>query len=219
MRINKFVALASGLSRRGADAVIAQGRILVNDVLPQVGQDITESDVVTLDKERLTPPNATQTIMLNKPADYVVSRDGQGSKTVYDLLPPNLQYLKPIGRLDKNSSGLLLFTDDGALAHKLTHPSFQKTKVYEITLDRALKQQDETTIRTTGITLEDGISKLGLKALTSDRLRWQVTMHEGRNRQIRRTFAALYYLVTNLHRTQFGTYSLGQLPSGQNKKI
>lgn len=158
--------------------------------------------------------------MLHKPVGCVVSREGQGSHTIYDLLPADFQQLKPIGRLDKDSSGLLLLTNDGALAQELTHPQFQKVKIYEVTLDRPLQPLHRQMIADIGITLDDGRSILGLERLhdNSDTA-WRVTMHEGRNRQIRRTFAALGYTVITLHRTQFGTYSLGSLAPGAYQRI
>src|SRR5256885_16513224 len=113
MRINKFVAVASGLSRRAADAAIAAGRVRVHGQPATAGQDLAEPDAVTPDGQPLTTPAAFTTILLNKPAGFVVSRSGQGARTIYELLPPKLHQLKPIGRLDKNSSGLLLLTNNG----------------------------------------------------------------------------------------------------------
>lgn len=209
MRINKFVALATGLSRRRADELIARGDITVNGARVSAGLDITETDKVMLDGKVMVAPQQTTTIILNKPVGYVVSRDGQGSRTIYDLLPPAYQNLKPVGRLDKDSSGLLVLTDDGNLAHQLTHPSFQKTKIYEAMLDKPLQPLHHQIINDRGILLEDGISRLQLsRQQDGDDTHWVVTMHEGRNRQIRRTFAALGYTVTTLHRTHFGPYSL-----------
>ncbi|HEX3569149.1 MAG TPA: pseudouridine synthase [Candidatus Saccharimonadales bacterium] len=208
MRINRFIASATGMSRRVADAAIRQGQVSVNDQPPQPGQDITNSDVVTYRGRRLRLA-ATQTIILNKPVGYVVSREGQGSRTIYDLLPPELHHLKPIGRLDKDSSGLLLLTNDGQLAQELTHPKYQKTKMYEVTLDAPLQPLHRQMIAEIGLQLEDGRSKLGLERLRDGNdTAWRVTMQEGRNRQIRRTFTALGYEVITLHRTQFGTYAL-----------
>jgi 23S rRNA pseudouridine2605 synthase len=215
MRINKFVASASGMSRRAADAAIEQGRVLVDGQRAQPGQDITEQHRITLDGTPLHAPSVMQTIMLNKPEGVVVSRRGQGSRTIYDLLPPELHALKPVGRLDKESSGLLLLTTNGDLAHNLTHPSFQKTKIYEVTLNQRLAPLHRQMISEQGIQLEDGPSQLGLERLQeSDDRQWRVIMHEGRNRQIRRTFDALGYGVTRLHRTQFGAYELGSLKPG-----
>jgi 23S rRNA pseudouridine2605 synthase len=125
MRLNKFIAQSTGLSRRAADAAIAQGRVSVNGREAALGKEVGESDTVVLDNSAITPAVNTVTIMLNKPVGYVCSRNGQGSKTVYDLLPPEYQQLKPVGRLDKDSSGLLLMTNDGDLAYELTHPSIR----------------------------------------------------------------------------------------------
>src|SRR5436190_1625361 len=134
MRINQFIARATGMSRRAADKVIQQGRVTVNNTPVSSGQNVAETDQVHLDGKPLKI-KATTTIVLNKPVGYVCSRDGQGSPTVYDLLPQTLHHLKPVGRLDKDSSGLLLMTNDGNLANELTHPRNQKQKVYQITIN------------------------------------------------------------------------------------
>jgi pseudouridine synthase len=212
MRINKYIAASTGLSRRAADKAVQEGRVQVNGHIILTATDITDHDSVMLDGQLLDKPKVEHTtILLHKPAGYVVSRDGQGSKTVYDLLPPELATLKPVGRLDKDSSGLLLMTDDGQLAHELTHPSFQKLKLYEVTLDHPLQPLHRQMISEMGITLDDGPSRLGLERLIDgDDQQWRVTMSEGRNRQIRRTFAALGYTVAKLHRTHFGAYALPQ---------
>jgi 23S rRNA pseudouridine2605 synthase len=216
MRLNKYIAAATGLSRRAADTVILEDRVRINGQTPSAGQQVQEGDSVTLDSRPITPPVNTITIMLNKPAGYVTSRAGQGSRTVYDLLPEELHNLKPIGRLDKESSGLLLMTTDGELAHQLTHPSFEKTKVYEITLDTPLLPLHRQLISDHGVTLEDGVSRFSIERMSDgDDRRWRITMHEGRNRQIRRTFAALGYTVIKLHRTHFGKYQLADTPAGK----
>lgn len=211
MRINKFVAGASGISRRAADAAVQEGRVMVNGSIPQLGQAVNTGDIVLLDGNQLTRPEEPMTIMLNKPIGYVASRDGQGSKTVYDLLPAELHALKPVGRLDKDSSGLLLLTNDGAMANRLTHPSFGKQKTYIATLDKPLNDNSLEQILH-GVRVEDYTSRLLLKQLGANN--YEVKMFEGRNRQIRRTFSVLNYTVTKLHRTDFGEYSLGDLASG-----
>lgn len=213
MRINKFIAQATGLSRRKADEAIAAGRVTVDGKAAEQGMNITGAERITLDTSAITPDVKTQTIMLNKPVGYVVSRDGQGSKTVYDLFPQELHHLKPVGRLDKESSGLLLMTNDGDLAHELTHPSRQKVKVYEIALNKPLQPLHRQMISDHGVQLDDGPSKFELEKITDDST-WKVTMREGRNRQIRRTFVTLGYEVISLHRTQFGPYSLDTLQPG-----
>ena len=214
MRINKFVAQATGLSRRAADHAINEGRVSLNTRAAQLGDNVEEGDSVILDSQRLNLAAKT-TIIFNKPAGYVCSRQGQGSRTIYDLLPAELHALKPVGRLDKDSSGLLVLTNDGQLAHELTHPRFAKTKVYEATLDKPLEPLHHQMINDHGIQLEDGLSKLTLAKLNVNGLEWQVTMSEGRNRQIRRTFEALGYAVTKLHRTHFGPYSLNGVNKGE----
>ncbi|HSX46215.1 MAG TPA: pseudouridine synthase [Candidatus Saccharimonadia bacterium] len=214
MRINKFVAQASGLSRRAADRAIEEGRVKVNGQSADIGVEISEGDSVTFDGQSLSLPTETTTIMLNKPTGYVSSRQGQGNRTIYELLPPQYRNLKPVGRLDKDSSGLILLTDDGELANQLTHPSYGKTKIYEITLDKPLEPLHRQMISDHGVRLDDGPSKLALEKLQANGLEWRVTMTEGRNRQIRRTFAALGYDVDKLHRINFGNYTLGTLKEG-----
>ena len=212
MRINKYIAQSTGISRRMADAAVASGRVSLNGVEAGPGSAVAEGDVVTLDGRTVTAVETTTTVLFNKPVGYVVSRDGQGSQTIYDILPQQYRLLKPIGRLDKDSSGLLLLTNDGTLANELTHPRYQKTKVYEVTLGKPLAPLHRQMISDHGINLEDGLSRLQLDRITDgDDTRWLVTMHEGRNRQIRRTFESLSYYVKALHRTQFGPYYLGDL--------
>jgi len=240
MRINKYLASATGLSRRSADEAVANGRVTVNGKTAEQGSQVTPTDVVALDGRSVHAPVAHTTIILHKPVGFVVSRSGQGSRTIYDILPPQYHRLNPIGRLDKDSSGLLLLTDDGNLAHELAHPSRQKTKIYEVTLDKPLQPLHHQMISDYGVMLEDGpskfqITRLGLpagheaQAKPLGRRRHNseftsksapegkallVTMHEGRNRQIRRTFEALGYSVQTLHRTHFGPYMLGNLKAG-----
>jgi 23S rRNA pseudouridine2605 synthase len=215
MRINKYIALATPLSRRDADKAIQAGRVTVNGQIPETGQEVTDADVVTLDSKPITPAVKT-TILFNKPAGYVCSRDGQGSQTIFELLPPEYQRLQSVGRLDKNSSGLLLLTNDGELANELTHPSREKRKVYEVVLGKALEPLHRQMIQDHGVQLDDGVSKFELaRRDDGDDRDWQITMHEGRNRQIRRTFQALGYEVLRLHRTTFGPYEINDLPVGK----
>ena len=222
MRLNKFIAHATGMARREADEAILNGRISVNGKVANIGQDVDEqSDIIKLDGKQIALPATTTVIMLNKPIGYVCSRNAQAkdAKTVYELLPSNLRQLKTIGRLDKDSSGLILLTDDGDMAHKLTHPSFAKTKEYIIELDHPLAPLHQQMIADFGINLADGPSKLLLERLNDERTKFRVIMHEGRNRQIRRTFAALGHQVMSLHRISFGPYQLGDLPSGEYKRV
>ncbi len=214
MRINKYLAQATGISRRAADRVLLQGKVTVNGIPAATGVDVGTTDTVMLNGRELQLPASFTTIMLNKPAGYICSRDGQGGRTIYDLLPKDLHTLKPIGRLDKDTSGLLLLTNDGKRAQELTHPKYQKEKRYEVKLHKPLTEADFVTITTNGVTIDDGVSTLGLESLDAHKTRWKVIMHEGRNRQIRRTFEALGYRIVSLHRTNFGPYELGKLEPG-----
>ena len=223
MRINRFVALSTGTSRRRADELIAQGKVQVNGRLASPGQDIGTQDQVIVGVISISAPQQPTTIMLNKPVGYVCSRAGQGNKTIYDILPLELNNLKPAGRLDKDSSGLLLLTDDGQLANKLTHPSFEKEKVYEVVLDKPLTDSDQHKIKQ-GVTIETYVSRLRLQKLATDKhlvsnSYFLVTLTEGKNRQIRRTFLALGYNVLKLHRTTVGQYQLGNLTSGKYRVL
>lgn len=163
-------------------------------------------------------------LLFNKPVGYICSRRQQGdTPTIYKLLPPEFSQLKVAGRLDKDSCGLLLLTDDGDAIFKLTHPKFSKEKVYQVGLSRPLDPEDFAKINE-GIMLEDGKSDMRVKPLkhpatqTGDYF-YKVTMHEGRNRQIRRTFGGLRYTVNHLERTQFGPYALKQLRGQQFLQI
>lgn len=207
------------MSRRAADTAIDQGRVLVNGKPPSMGQQIDSTDTVTLDGRTLEGKSETVTILLNKPVGYVVSRDGQGNKSVYEVLPEQMHRLKPVGRLDKDSSGLLLLTNDGQLAQELTHPKFEKIKKYKIALNKDLSEADYKEVSQAGVMLEDGLSSFQLKPVNQQRKEWKVEMTEGRNRQIRRTFEALGYSVVKLHRTHFGPYELGTLPIGEFIRI
>jgi 23S rRNA pseudouridine2605 synthase len=216
MRLNQYIALHTGISRRSADRLIKEGRVNVNGQAPLIGHQVTEHDKIEVSGLKIKHKPKLTTIMLNKPVGYVCSRNGQGSQTIYDLIPEDLHNLKPVGRLDKDSSGLLLMTNDGHLANELTHPSYQKQKVYLVELDKPLEPQDAKKLES-GVTLEDGLSQLSLKQLKGGVM--EVKIYEGRNRQIRRTFSSLGYKVEKLHRTHFGSYSLKLLSTGKWKNI
>lgn len=204
-----------GISRREADSQIEAGRVQVNGAPARLGHVIQPGrDDITIDNGQNVSQSAKKFtyILMNKPLGTVCSRRKQGDvPTIYELLPPHLHHLKVAGRLDKDSCGLLLLTDDGDTIFKLTHPKFNKQKIYIVRLDRPLKQDDQDKI-ITGIEIEDGISQFQVKPSDSEEPNeYTVTMHEGRNRQIRRTFKQLGYTVTFLQRTEFGEYKLSTL--------
>lgn len=219
LRLNKYLATNLGVSRREADNLISAGKVLVNKKPAEIGARVEESDEVIVDGRVISSVSLIY-LALNKPAGYVCSRKRQGdTPTMYELLPEKYQSLKSVGRLDKDSSGLILLTNDGDFAFQMTHPKFVKTKIYEARIDRALEPLHQQMIADFGVQLPDGRSQLGLEKLDDDRTFWRITMSEGRNRQIRRTFEALGYKITALHRTNFGRYGLSGLESGKYIEI
>ena len=215
-RLNKYLAFHLGVSRRQADDIITKKPITINGQPAQIGARVQPGDTVAINGQPIGPRKRPTYLYMHKPTGYVCSRKRQGdTPTIFALLPRKYHNLKPVGRLDANSSGLLLLTDDGDFAFRHTHPKFHKTKQYVVTLNMALQPLHQQMIADYGVALEDGPSRLGLTRLGDSRVRWNVTMAEGRNRQIRRTFATLGYTVIGLHRTSFGRYSLGRLKPGQ----
>lgn len=220
VRLNKYLALNSGLSRRQADELIERGYVTVNGAVAQLGSQVRPGDTVLVKGKEVEPDTAYIYLALHKPVGYVCSRKQQGDNpTIYELVPQEYHALKPVGRLDRDSSGLLLLTNDGDFAHQMTHPSHYKVKRYEVSIDRALEPLHQQMINDFGVDLPDGKSQLTLERVSDDRTQWIVTMTEGRNRQIRRTFDALGYAVTSLHRTDFGAYHLGELAPGALQEV
>jgi 23S rRNA pseudouridine2605 synthase len=215
LRLNKYLALQLGISRREADQLIEEGRVTINGTRAQLGARFLDGDKISVKGKEITSKADLVYLLFNKPVGYVCSRRAQGDNpTIYALLPEKYHHLKPVGRLDKDSSGLLLLSNDGDFAFRMTHPKFRKTKVYEVQLDHPLEPLHQQMISDYGIQLEDGVSKFTVQRLENKKDTYEVTMSEGRNRQIRRTFTALGYTVTALHRTHFGNYILGDIPSG-----
>ena len=221
IRLNKFLAERVGLSRREADVAIERGMVTVNGEVAKIGARVVAGDVVKYEGRSVDFEKEFSYVAFNKPVGYVCSRRAQGdAPTIYELLPEGMRSLKTVGRLDKDSSGLILLTDDGDFALAMTHPRFYKDKVYEVKLDRELEPLHQQEIAEFGVMLPDGLSKLGLTRLSDQsRAEWRVLMHEGRNRQIRRTFEALGYRVVGLHRIQFGKYMLSGLEEGKFEEV
>jgi len=217
VRVNRFVAAASGLSRRAADLAVAGDRVRVDGEAAGVGSDVADGAVVTLDGAVLSLPERHRYVMLNKPVGYVCSRVRQGdAPTVYELLPAEFSGLRPVGRLDRDSSGLLLLSDDGDFIFKLTHPSQDKTKIYRVKLARPLSASDIEWLES-GVELEDGPSVLKVEAIAGRTV--TVSLHEGRNRQLRRTFGQIDNGIIDLQRVSMGEYRLDDLPVGRWREI
>lgn len=215
VRLNKLLALRLGTSRRESDDMIEAGRVHIDGTIAQLGSRVSKDSIVLVDGQPILSDVAHRYVLFNKPVGYVCSRKAQGDNpTIYDIIPADMFALKPVGRLDKDSSGLIVLTNDGDFAHQMTHPTFRKVKVYQVSLDKPLEPLHQQMIADYGIEIGDGTSKLSLERRDDVRQDWTVTMSEGRNRQIRRTFASLGYEVVSLHRVSFGPYELGSLESG-----
>lgn len=215
VRLNKHLALVLGISRREADDLIKQGRVTLAGEVARLGAQISPPAEVEVDSKPIAQSQEYTYLLFNKPVGYVCSRRQQGDNpTIYNVLPEKYHHLKPVGRLDKDSSGLILLTNDGDFAYQMTHPQFRKVKIYEVQLARPLEPLHQQMISDYGVMLEDGKSQF---LIEKEEVGYKITMHEGRNRQIRRTFAALGYTVTQLHRSIFGNYSLGDIKPGEFK--
>ena len=217
LRLNKFLANAGVCSRREADEFIQAGVVTVNgEVVTELGTKILRSDEVKFHDTPVTLEKKVY-VLLNKPKDYVTtSDDPQQRKTVMDLVKnvcPERIY--PVGRLDRNTTGVLLLTNDGDLASKLTHPKFLKKKVYHVHLDKNVTAHDLQQIRD-GITLEDGEIKADAVdyADENDKSQVGIEIHSGKNRIVRRIFESLGYRVTKLDRVQFAGLTKKNLRRG-----
>ena len=217
LRLNKFLANAGVCSRREADEFIQAGVVTVNgEVVTELGTKILRTDEV---KFHDTPVSLEKKVyvLLNKPMDYVTtSDDPQQRKTVMDLVKDVCpERIYPVGRLDRNTTGVLLLTNDGDLASKLTHPKFLKKKVYHVHLDKNLTSHDMDQIRE-GITLEDGEIKADAVEYADEHDKSQVgiEIHSGKNRIVRRIFESLGYRVTKLDRVQFAGLTKKNLRRG-----
>jgi len=213
VRLNRFLAAAGLGSRRHCDELIVAGRVTINGkVCTNFSAQPDTRDHVKVDG-KLVQVAPALTIMLNKPAGFVSTRkDLHARDTVFDLLPEKFSRLFTIGRLDTQTQGLLLLTNDGELAQRLTHPRFKIDKQYEVTLDRPWDPALAPKLKR-GILLDGQRAKIaGLRSVSPTRLR--VTLRQGINRQIRRMFQAVGYRVKDLLRVRVGNLRLGNLPRG-----
>lgn len=226
IRLNKYLAHTTGISRREADEYISRGRVLINGTPAILGATIDPASVkISIDGNAVSTAVKNYTyLLLNKPVGYICSRRQQAdTPTIYALLPPQYHDLKVAGRLDKDSCGLLLLTDDGDTIFHLTHPKFHKQKTYLVSLNASLSEEDQQAIQK-GVQLEDGVSKFVIELTKSDTENqppntYSALLSEGRNRQIRRTFKALDYQVIALKRTDLGPYHIDDLQPGQFKEV
>ena len=217
IRLNKYMANAGICSRREADEYITAGKVKVNgEVVKELGTKISRNDVVEYDDKVVTPERKCY-VLLNKPKDCVTtSDDPNGRLTVMDLVKGACnERIYPVGRLDRNTTGVLLLTNDGDLASKLTHPKFVKKKIYHVWTDKDITEEDMQRIAD-GIELEDGeIHADAISYVSDDRNQAGIEIHSGRNRIVRRIFEHLGYRVVKLDRVYFAGLTKKNLPRGR----
>lgn len=218
-RLNKYLGLCLGLSRRAADRLLETGRVQLNGGVARPGQSLNpEQDELMFDGQKVRPPQQLQYLILNKPEDCLVTRqDPQGRRTVYHLIPERWQHLHPVGRLDRDSCGLLLLTNDGALSQRLLHPRHKVLKAYRVRVNLpATAAQIQQLCQ--GIALDEGRTQPAHIAWlegASDRSWLRFEIKEGKKRQIRRMCKAVGLRVLYLQRDSLGPIRLGQLAEGQ----
>ncbi len=214
-RLQKFLSRAGVASRRKAEALIEEGAVTVNGVRANLGQRVTDGDVVRVNGVQAVV-QTQRTFLLNKPVGVLSSvSDDRGRKTVLELLP-KVPGLHPVGRLDLDSEGLLLVTNDGALTLSLTHPRYEHEKAYRVWCAEAPLERDMAALRG-GVQLEDGPAQAFSAELALGGC--VVVLREGRNRQVRRMLAALGYRVTRLQRTRVAHLTLGNLRPGEWREL
>lgn len=218
IRLNRFISNAGICSRREADKYIAAGVVSINgQIVTELGTKVSPDDEVRFDNRLLTPERKVY-VLLNKPRDVVTTTDDpHADRTVMELVKGACEErIYPVGRLDRNTTGLLLFTNDGELSKRLTHPSHKVEKVYQVTLDKVVSVNDMQKI-TDGIELEDGpISADGITFVEGqDKDTIGIEIHSGRNRIVRRIFESLGYRVKSLDRVSFAGLTKKNLPRGK----
>ena len=226
IRLNKYLSHAGVASRRAADELIKEGRVQVNGaVVKEMGYKVKVKDKILFDNKLLSLEKKYY-LLLNKPKDYITTvKDEKDRKTVMELLRGAFEQIKsiekprlyPVGRLDRNTTGVLLITNDGEIAQKLTHPSSEVRKVYHVILDKSLRKDDFNKIAEGGVVLEDGIAEVDEIAYPNPKNKAEIgiQIHTGKNRFIRRLFESLDYEVEKLDRVFFAGLTKKDLPRGR----
>lgn len=222
MRINQYIASAGITSRRKADELIEKGRVKVNGaILNSPGYHVEEGDVVEVDGVRITPAERKVYYLLNKPAGYVTSTaDKEGRPLVTELVPDEVRVF-PVGRLDLNTTGLLILTNDGELSNRLMHPSHEFSKRYLVRVQGIVTRAEAARLEK-GIDIGGFVtSPADVHLLKHDRNSTlaEIVIHEGKNRQVRRMFKAIGHPVLELCRTGLGNLEIGRLAVGQCRKL
>ena len=222
-RLNKYIALCTGCSRREADKYIESGLVKLNDSkVKDLSTRVNDADKVTL-KDKKLKLSPYSTYIFNKPAGYITTRkDEKGRKTIYDLLPENIRKLKPVGRLDKDSSGLIILTNDGDLINMLTHPKFHVPKKYRVVVDGKFNM---TTAKNFIEGIDIGESQmahaevLSFLKMNDGSIELILLLHQGFNRQIRRMLEKVNCKVISLKRLSIATLNLSNLKRGESKSV
>ena len=222
VRLNKYIASSGLCSRRKADELIEQGCVSVNgQAVKELGYLVQPKDKVFVNKKLISPAKHKY-YRFFKPAGYITTReDDQGRTTIYDLLPEELFSLKPVGRLDKDSTGLLILTNDGDLINALTHPSIKVPKVYLVSINSSIHRHELEQLAN-GIELEPGkiaYADIEVLEMDSSHTEMRITLYQGMNRQIRKMFKHVGYEVKTLKRIQHATLTIDGLKRGEFKPI
>ena len=221
-RLNKYIASSGMCSRRKADELIESGSVMVNGKkITELGYIVQPKDKVFVDGKMIHPVKH-EYYRFYKPAGYITTADDEkGRKTIYDLLPKNLHHLKPVGRLDKDSTGLIILTNDGDLINQLTHPSVKVPKLYRVAINDKITQNDIDRMNK-GIEIEPGktaYAQVDVLECNDDGTVMEILLYQGLNRQIRKMFEALKHKVISLKRIQHATLTLEGLKRGEFKPI
>ncbi len=222
IRLNKYIASSGLCSRRDADELIAQGKVSINGKkVTELGYLVQPNDKVFVDK-KLIRPVKHEYYRFYKPAGYITtSVDEKGRKTIYDLLPETMFHLKPVGRLDKDSTGLLILTNDGDLINELTHPSVKVPKVYLVSVDGKVHPHQLEQLAN-GVEIEKGkmaYADITVLEIDNKHTTMQITLYQGLNRQIRKMFEYIGFEVKSLKRIQHANINLDGLKRGEFKPI
>ncbi|HJS95060.1 MAG TPA: pseudouridine synthase [Solirubrobacteraceae bacterium] len=219
MRLGKYLATAGAASRRASEEIVRAGRVTVDGrTITDPAHDVSDKSAVTVDGKRVSTARERVIYALNKPSGVVsTARDPQGRPTVVTMVPQT-ERLYPVGRLDIDTTGLILLTNQGELAHRLTHPSFEVEKTYRAVVGGPALHERTLQAMRDGVELEDGrTSPAQVRRVSADTL--EITIHEGRKRQVKRMCEAVGHPVKRLERVAFGPLALGDLPRGRWRRL
>ena len=221
VRLNKYISNSGICGRRAADNLILEGRVKVNNsIVKELGIKVNADDKIQVDNQTIVFEKKAY-LLVNKPRNVICTKsDEKGRKSIMDPLPERFQHLYPVGRLDRNTTGIILMTNDGTLTQNLLHPSKKINKVYKVKVEKRLTQEEMNKL-VLGVELEDGTSKFNkLSELDEDEFfRYGIEIHSGKNRIIRRMFEAIDNRVLKLDRVMFHTFEKRGIPIGSFREV